>query len=93
MDITLEQAIISKTARLNADKQDCLKTKAREAFKVTLRGPLSSLKRGILEFAIYIGKLFTGLLGKVNGEALQKLKRGELSLDVVRGAQVLARFR
>lgn len=71
MDITLEQAIISKTARLNADKQDCLKTKAREAFKVTLRG----------------------LLGKVNGEALQKLKRGELSLDVVRGAQVLARFR
>ncbi|PIO62341.1 hypothetical protein TELCIR_16109 [Teladorsagia circumcincta] len=38
MDINLEQAIISKTARMNEDKQNCLKTKAREAFKNTLRG-------------------------------------------------------
>ncbi|KHJ83435.1 hypothetical protein OESDEN_16868 [Oesophagostomum dentatum] len=38
LDITLEQAIISKTARLNEDKQNCLKEKAREAFKTTLRG-------------------------------------------------------
>ncbi|KAK6739169.1 hypothetical protein RB195_020935 [Necator americanus] len=71
MDITLEQAIISKTAQLNEDKQNCLKQKAREAFKMTLRE----------------------LLGKGSREMLQKLKRGELGLDIVRGAQALARLR
>uniref|UniRef100_A0A7I4Y7Q1 Clip domain-containing protein n=1 Tax=Haemonchus contortus TaxID=6289 RepID=A0A7I4Y7Q1_HAECO len=40
MDINLEQAIISKTARMNEAKQNCLKSKAREAFKNTLRGIL-----------------------------------------------------
>ncbi|RCN34403.1 hypothetical protein ANCCAN_19755 [Ancylostoma caninum] len=71
MDITLEQAIISKTAQLNEDKQNCLKQKAREAFKKTLRE----------------------LLGKGGRGTLQKLKRGELGLDIARGAQVLARLR
>ncbi|KAK5976697.1 hypothetical protein GCK32_005801 [Trichostrongylus colubriformis] len=71
MDVNLEQAIISKTARMNEDKQNCLKAKAREAFKNTLRD----------------------LLGKGSRETLQKLKRGEMNLDLKRGAQVLARFR
>ncbi|KJH42727.1 hypothetical protein DICVIV_11277 [Dictyocaulus viviparus] len=71
MDISLEQAIISKTAQLNEDKQNCLKLRAREAFKKALRG----------------------LFGKSGQKMLHELKQGELGLDVIRGARVLARLR
>uniref|UniRef100_A0A0K0DIK3 GDNF domain-containing protein n=1 Tax=Angiostrongylus cantonensis TaxID=6313 RepID=A0A0K0DIK3_ANGCA len=37
LDITLEQAIISKTAQLNQTRHNCLKLKALEAFKEALR--------------------------------------------------------
>ncbi|KAK6018918.1 hypothetical protein OSTOST_15465 [Ostertagia ostertagi] len=50
MDINLEQAsFISKTARMNEDKQNCLKTKAREAFKNTLRGIFGKGSREVLQ--------------------------------------------
>ncbi|WKX95169.1 hypothetical protein Q1695_011990 [Nippostrongylus brasiliensis] len=75
IDVNLEQAIISTTARINEGKHNCLKKKAREAFKLTLRGLL-------------------GRAGRTVRDTLDSFKQGgQLRRNVIRGAQVLARFR
>ncbi|CAI4232840.1 unnamed protein product [Auanema sp. JU1783] len=40
IDVNLEQAIISMTARINDEKQSCIKLKARDSFKKAVKGIL-----------------------------------------------------
>ncbi|KAE9415217.1 hypothetical protein Angca_001609 [Angiostrongylus cantonensis] len=71
LDITLEQAIISKTAQLNQTRHNCLKLKALEAFKEALRGLLGKSGEKMLD------KLRQGKLGQHvmrGARALARLK-------------------
>ncbi|KAJ1357577.1 hypothetical protein KIN20_015753 [Parelaphostrongylus tenuis] len=71
LNITLEQAIISKTAQLNQNKHSCLKLKALDAFKEALRGLLGKAGEKLLK------KLKQGELGRYmtrGARALARLK-------------------
>uniref|UniRef100_A0A1I7W6R9 Transposase n=1 Tax=Heterorhabditis bacteriophora TaxID=37862 RepID=A0A1I7W6R9_HETBA len=83
MDITIEEAIISKTAQINENKQNCLKTKAREAFKITLK---------VKEYILLIN-VNSDLLGKDGRQILRKIKNGDLDLELVKTAKLIRRMK
>ena len=78
IDTDLENSIISITARINEGKQECIREKARNAFKKTIRG--------ILILFWQFKEYFKGLLSK---GGLNKLEKGQFGLDIRRGTKFL----